>query len=91
MKRQAKKNNSFEKLSSDDNDEKVDAEPTKKPMPESKFSVGERVILSCWNRVFIIEEIKRYGPNIHIRAISGNMEVDLYEERFEKINKNDSN
>ena len=55
------------------------------PMPESKFSVGEQVILSCWNRVFIIEEIKRYGPNIHIRARSGDMEVDLYEERFEKI------
>ena len=55
------------------------------PMPESKFSVGEQVILSCWNRVFIIEEIKRYGPNIHIRARSGDMEVDLYEERFKKI------
>ena len=38
MKRQVKKNNSFEKLSSDDDDEKVDAEPTKKPMLELKFS-----------------------------------------------------
>jgi len=39
MKRQAKKNNSFEKLSSDDDDEKVDAEPTKKPMRKIKKKI----------------------------------------------------
>lgn len=39
MKRQVKKNNSFEKLSSDDDDEKVDAEPTKKPMRKIKKKI----------------------------------------------------
>ena len=58
-------------------------------MPESRFAVGERVFLTEWSQIFLIKEIKFIGEQCYITAISQNMnwvnEVELYEERFEKI------
>ena len=51
--------------------------------------------MDYWNRVFIIEEIKRYNKDQTNHDKSKRRrgyqilpkEVDLYEEKFEKINK----
>ena len=57
------------------------------PETKSKFSVGECVLLTCWNQIFIVKEITFVEKQCYVKAINGNMEVDLYEERFQKIDK----
>tara|TARA_Y100001970_G_C13909724_1_gene687871 strand:- start:48 stop:725 length:678 start_codon:yes stop_codon:yes gene_type:complete len=63
MKSHTKKNNSFEKLSTDDDDEKVDAEPTKKPMRKCKKKIRifqNKFNIDDENMLKIIELIKEW-------------------------------
>ena len=55
-------------------------------MPKSKFSVGERVLLSCWGTIWIVKKISFEGDQCYIHAERNDTEVELFEERFEHIN-----
>ena len=91
MKRQAKKNNSFEKLSSDDNDEKVDAEPTKKPVLkikkkirifQNKFNVDDETMLKIIEWIIKWDKIKKKN-----KEKKQEKEKEKREEERQKKNK----
>ena len=67
-----------------------------KIMPESKFSVGDRVVLSHAETVWTIKKINYVGEQFYITATRegyGNdgsyydMEVEYFEERFEPFHE----
>jgi septal ring factor EnvC (AmiA/AmiB activator) len=91
MKRQAKKNNSFEKLSPDDDDEKVDAEPTKKPMRkikkkirifQNKFNIDDETMLKIIEWIIKWDKIKKKN-----KEKKQEKEKEKREEERQKKNK----
>lgn len=55
-------------------------------MPKSKFSVGERVLLSSWNTMWTVKKISFKEGRFYIHAVRNGTEVQMVEERFERIN-----